>query len=64
MKKLILWVISAIISISGVQDIGILSSGQIDTNYGSHTCYSSEWKVTKKTILHWIRRGVIILQLL
>lgn len=48
MKKLILWVISAIISISGVQDIGILSSGQIDINYGSHTCYSSEWKVTKE----------------
>ena len=48
MKKLILWVISAIISISGVQDIGILSSDQIDINYGNHTCYSSEWKVTKE----------------
>lgn len=48
MKGLIAWVLSVILSIAGVQNLGLLSSGQIDISYGNHTCYSSDWKVTKE----------------
>lgn len=48
MKGLIAWVLSVILSIAGVQNLGLLSSGQMDISYGNHTCYSSDWKVTKE----------------
>ena len=46
MKGLIAWVLSVILSVAGIQDLGILSSGQVDVTYGNHICYSSDWKVT------------------